>query len=98
MAKEFLSRNHISYVEKNIDIDHQARNELIKRNIKGVPAFLIGEDVVIGLDKEKILQLVDHRVIECENCRTRMRVPTGKGKLRVTCPQCRHEFDLQSRI
>lgn len=34
----------------------EARQELIKRNIRGVPTFLIGEDVVVGLDKAKILE------------------------------------------
>jgi protein-disulfide isomerase len=27
-------------------------------NISGVPAFLIGDEVVIGLDEEEILELV----------------------------------------
>lgn len=31
---------------------------MMNMNISGVPTFLIGEEVVIGLDKEKILELV----------------------------------------
>lgn len=92
MAKEFLSQNRIHFVEKDINVDAEARNELTRRNISGVPSFLIGEDMVVGLDKAKILELVDHRVIECEKCHTKMRVPLNKGTLKVTCPKCEHVF------
>jgi len=70
--------------------------ELQRRNISGVPAFLIGEDVVVGLDKEKILKLVDHRVIQCEKCSKKMRVPTKKGTIKVTCSKCAHVFNVQT--
>lgn len=94
MAKEFLSQHNIHFVEKDINVDAQARSELIRRNISGVPTFLIGEDVVVGLDKDKILQFVDHRVVECEECHTKMRVPLGKGQITVTCPKCAHVFNV----
>lgn len=32
--------------------------ELQKRNIGGVPTFFIGDEVIVGFDKERILQLV----------------------------------------
>lgn len=70
--------------------------ELQRRNISGVPAFLIGEDVVVGLDKEKILKLVDHRVIQCEKCSKKMRVPLKKGTIKVTCPKCAQVFDVKT--
>jgi glutaredoxin len=92
MAKEFLSQNRISFVEKDINLDEEARSELERRNISGVPAFLIGDDVVVGLDKAKILELVDHRLVACEECHTKLRVPTKKGTLQVTCPKCKHAF------
>lgn len=92
MAKEFLSQNRIHFIEKDINVDSEARNELARRNISGVPTFLIGEDVVVGLDKGKILELVDHRLTECEKCHTKMRVPINKGALEVTCPKCGHVF------
>ncbi len=33
---------------------------MIRRKARGVPAFLIGDDMVVGLDKTQILQLVNH--------------------------------------
>jgi len=97
MAKEFLSQNKIHFEEKNISLDDQARLELQRRNISGVPAFLIGEEVVVGLDKEKLLKLVDHRVIQCEKCSQNMRVPIKKGTIEVTCPKCSHVFKVKTK-
>jgi hypothetical protein len=93
MAKEFLAQNRINFIEKDINVDAEARKELTRRNISGVPSFLIGEEVVVGLDKAKILELVDHRVIECEQCHTKLRVPINKGSLKVICPKCKGLHD-----
>ena len=32
------------------------------------------------------------RFFSCPNCRARVRVPKGKGKIIITCPMCRKEF------
>ncbi len=29
---------------------------------------------------------------KCPACKTRVRVPRGKGKIRITCPSCRETF------
>ena len=96
MAKEFLSQNKIHFEEKNVSLDNEARLELQRRNISGVPAFLIGEEVVVGLDKDKLLKLVDHRVIQCEKCSKKMRVPIKRGLIEVICPKCAHRFTIQT--
>lgn len=88
-AKQFLRQNKIHFVEKDVNADHQARREMTSRNITGVPTFIIGEDVVVGLDKNKILSLVDHRLVACSNCGTAVRVPTNKGKIKASCPKCK---------
>jgi glutaredoxin len=89
MAKEFLSQNKIHFIEKNADTDPMAHREMVARNITGVPAFIIGNDVVIGLDKQKVLELVDHRLVRCSKCGTSVRVPTKEGKIRASCPKCK---------
>ena len=30
-----------------------------------------------------------HRYFKCKACKTRLRVPRGKGKIEITCPKCR---------
>lgn len=33
-----------------------------------------------------------HRYFTCPNCRARLRVPRGKGKIELTCNRCGHHF------
>ncbi|MEG0780546.1 MAG: hypothetical protein RR426_08060, partial [Oscillospiraceae bacterium] len=30
----------------------------------------------------------EHKYFTCKNCKTRCRVPVGKGKIVITCPKC----------
>lgn len=33
-----------------------------------------------------------HRYFRCPDCKTRVRVPKGKGRIKITCPSCRETF------
>lgn len=33
-----------------------------------------------------------HCYFRCPECKTRVRVPRGKGKIKITCPACRNAF------
>ena len=33
-----------------------------------------------------------HRYYKCPKCSSRLRVPRGRGKIRITCPVCKTEF------
>lgn len=95
-AKVYLRDKGYSFVEKDVNKDMDARNEFTKRGLRGVPAFVIGDDVVVGLDKAKIESLIDYKVINCPKCESRLRVPIGKGKIKITCPKCNTDFQLDT--
>ncbi len=94
MAKKFLVQNNIHFEERNVSVDYAAAQELQKRNIRGVPAFFVGDDVIVGFDQAKLLQLIDHRLQQCPQCSTKLRVPVNKGKLEVKCPKCATKFEV----
>ena len=98
MAKIRVFQNKIQFEQKDINVDAKAREELQRRNIRGVPTFLIGKDFVTGFDPAKILKLVDHRVVECEKCSTKMRVPINRGTIKLKCTQCAHESNVDTQI
>ena len=54
ILKDYLDEKNVSFEEKNIDTDPQARTFLIKNRIMGVPAMYVGDTQIIGFDKEKI--------------------------------------------
>lgn len=57
-AKEYFNENNVPYTEKNVSEDPEARRELIKRKVMGVPAIFIGDEVVVGFDKERVRKLL----------------------------------------
>lgn len=34
----------------------------------------------------------NYRYFKCEKCKAPLKVPVGKGKIRVTCPKCSHQM------
>ncbi|MFQ9985103.1 MAG: hypothetical protein ACLU61_06890 [Lachnospiraceae bacterium] len=34
----------------------------------------------------------EHRIFSCPNCKQRIRVPRGKGKISIHCPKCGTDF------
>lgn len=34
----------------------------------------------------------NYKYFHCPNCRNELKVPKGKGKIKITCPYCKHNF------
>jgi hypothetical protein len=37
-----------------------------------------------------------HKYFKCPKCKSRLRVPRGRGLITVTCPRCNNRFDKKS--
>ncbi len=42
--------------------------------------------------RDRKLQLREYRFFTCPDCRNKLRVPRGKGKVQITCPRCGQRF------
>ena len=42
--------------------------------------------------KDRIKQSKTHRFYKCPSCKQTVRVPKGKGKIRIRCPKCGETF------
>lgn len=42
--------------------------------------------------KRNLFGTKDYVYMSCPNCKEELRVPRGKGKIKVTCPKCKHSF------
>ncbi len=59
MAKEYFTANGIEYTNYDVSKDLERRQEMFEiTNQMGVPVIVIGEDVVIGFDREKLAELL----------------------------------------
>lgn len=59
MSKEFFQANGVTYTEHNVATDMEKRQEMIdKSGQMGVPVIFIGDDMVVGFDKNKFVDLL----------------------------------------
>lgn len=45
-----------------------------------------------SLQKRKFSERKTHRYYKCPNCKASLRVPKGKGKIKIHCPKCSAEI------
>ena len=49
-----------------------------------------------GNTKQRILDVRTHKYLRCPHCKKQLRVPRGKGSLKITCPKCHGSFAAKS--
>lgn len=61
--------------------------------------YFVCKNKVLGWFRRRKARWQDrktHRYFRCPQCRATVRVPKGKGKIRITCPKCKHQFVKKS--
>ena len=67
LTKDFLKENNIAYTDYDVQADLEKRQEMIEKSGQmGVPVIFIGDEMIVGFDKEKIASLAP----EAERMRT----------------------------
>ncbi len=50
----------------------------------------------LRLNREKWTQRKDYKFFVCPECKTALRVPKGRGKIKIVCRKCGHSFTGKS--
>jgi len=59
MAKEFFKEKNVPYTEYDVASDMARRKEMIEKSEQmGVPVIIIGDELIVGYNKPKIVQLL----------------------------------------
>lgn len=70
-------------------------NKRYEQNMK----FLEQKDAILNRfrrEKYYASQRKDYHIYICPQCRQKIRIPRGKGKISITCPRCRTSFIKKS--
>lgn len=59
MAKDFFKEKNVAFTDYNVGTDADKRKEMIEKSGQmGVPVIVIGNNVIVGFNKPKIVELL----------------------------------------
>ena len=59
MAKDFFKEKNVAFTDIDVAADMEKRKEIIEKSGQmGVPVIVIGDDLIIGFNKPKIVELL----------------------------------------
>ena len=69
-----------------------------KRRMENAKYYRIRSKVVVGVKNwwDRMKQSKDYCFFRCPSCKAMLRVPRGKGKIRVTCRKCGNAFEKRT--
>ena len=59
--KDYLRARGVEFVVRDVMVDEEAALFLEDRNIRTTPVLILGDDLIIGFDRERIDELLDAR-------------------------------------
>lgn len=58
--KDFLKENKIKFEDIDVSKDEKAAREIVKKSGQtGVPVTIIGKEIIVGFDKERLDKLIN---------------------------------------
>ncbi len=58
-AKKFLAARNIPFEYKDVQADPSALRELVRLNSRSTPTIVVGDEVMIGFDPERLEQMLE---------------------------------------
>ncbi|HTW44012.1 MAG TPA: glutaredoxin family protein [Acidobacteriaceae bacterium] len=58
-AKKFLAARNIPFEYKDVQVDPSALRELVRLNSRSTPTIVVGDEVMIGFDPERLEQMLE---------------------------------------
>ena len=88
IALALLIYSYFRIFSKNISKRYEENQKFVNFRYKMVVKW--------DCTKKHMAERKTHRFFKCPQCKQKVRVPKGRGKICITCPKCRTEFIKKS--
>lgn len=86
--------NYVSYIPFLICVYRMFSKDIEKRRMENYK-FMIAISPLYSWFKKSSKRVKDmktHKYYKCPNCKQKLRLPKGKGKISITCTKCKTKF------
>lgn len=88
----------LSYIPLGIGIYRMFSRDISKRSMENYKFAMLMSPIYkryLSI-RGRIKDSKTHKYFKCPNCKQKLRIPRGKGKIIVTCNKCNHKFNKKS--
>jgi Zn finger protein HypA/HybF involved in hydrogenase expression len=84
----------IGYIPLGVCVFRMLSRNKSKRSMENYRFAMLMSPVYSWFKKiqNRLKDTKTHKYFKCPNCKTKLRLPKGKGKISITCPKCKTEF------
>jgi uncharacterized protein YbaR (Trm112 family) len=88
----------VGYIPLGLCIFRMLSKNVTKRSMENYKFSILVSPVYSWFKKmqQRVLGAKTHKYFKCPNCKAQLRIPKGKGKIVITCPKCKTEFEAKS--
>ncbi|MGI6066012.1 MAG: hypothetical protein ACOYI2_05925 [Bacillota bacterium] len=89
-----LLLSFIAYGFLGIAVFRMLSRDTAKRSMENYKFSILISPVYSWFKKTqtRIQESKTHKFYKCPECKATLRLPKGKGKIKITCPKCNHQF------
>lgn len=90
--------SYISYVPLLISIYRIFSKDISKRRMENYKFSIYISPIYSKYKKiqRRFKERKTHKYFKCSNCKAKLRLPKGKGKIIITCPKCKEKFEKRT--
>lgn len=88
----------IAYIPMAVCIFRMFSRNIYKRQQENYKYLKMRNPAMLWFKRKinKARDLKTHKYFKCPNCKQKLRVPRGKGKISISCPKCKNIFKAKS--
>ncbi|MDR7855180.1 hypothetical protein [Tissierella sp.] len=89
---------YLSYIPLYISIFRMFSKDIEKRRLENYKFAIFMSPLYSRFKRTQkhVIESKTHKFYKCPECKTKLRLPKGKGKIVITCPKCKNKFEKRT--